>query len=147
MHAKYDHVQTSDRDDHPSQPNFQSPNEVRRLPASPLHWWRTRRPHGFGRRDVKAVRAALLEVEIVNDVDWLRAVTGHPSTAIGVAVRQLNAYGMTSPVIDAVVSAVCCCALEGNPAARVVVSSALRRRKKIDPFCHELCLLWRAARF
>ncbi len=89
---------------------------------------------------------ALLGVE-VNDVDWPLAVTGHPATAIRVAVRHLHAYGMTSPVIDAVVSAVSCCALEGNHAARVVVSSALRRRKKIDPFCHELCLLWRAARF
>lgn len=146
MHAKHEHLQTSDRNVRPSHPNFRSPNEPRQLPASPLHWWRTRRPQSFGRHDVKAIRLALLGVR-VNDADWLRAVTGHPSTAIGVAVRHLHAYGMTSPVIDAVVSAVICCALEGNHAARVVVSSALRRRKKIDPFCHELCLLWRAARF
>jgi hypothetical protein len=116
------------------------------LPASPLHWWRTRRPQSFGRRDVKAIREALLGVE-VNDVDWPLAVTGHPAIAIRVAVRHLHAYGMTSPVIDAVVSAVSCCALEGNHDARVAVSSALSRRKKIDPFCHELFLLWRAARF
>jgi len=96
---------------------------------------------------VKAIRAALLGVEIVNEVDWLRAVTGHPATAIGVAIRQLSAYGMTSPVIDAAVSAVLCCAIEGNHAARVLISSALRRREKIDPLCQELIMLWRAARF
>ncbi|SRR5258707_9255592 len=146
MHTKNQHVHNPDRDDYLSHPSFRSPKEPRQLPASPLHWWRTRRPQSFGRRDVKAIREALLGVE-VNDVDWPLAVTGHPATAIRVAVRHLHAYGMTSPVIDAVVSAVSCCALEGNHAARVVVSSALRRRKKIDPFCHELCLLWRAARF
>jgi hypothetical protein len=146
MHAKHEHARNSDRAN-ASQPRFRSPNEPRQLPASPLHWWRTRRPQGYGRHDVKAIRAALLEVGIVNDVDWLRAVTGDPATAIGVAVRQLNAYGMISPVTDAVVSAVLCCAIEGDHAARIVISSALRRRKKIDPLCHELCLLWRAARF
>jgi hypothetical protein len=146
MHTKYQHVHNPDRDAYLSHLRFRSPNEPRQLPASPLHWWRTRRPQTFGRHEVKAIREALLGME-VNDVDWPLAVTGHPATAIGVAVRHLHAYGMTSPVIDAVVSAVCCCALEGNHAARVVVSSALRRRKKIDPFCHELCLLWRAACF
>ena len=146
MRTKYQHVHNPDRDAYLSHLRFQTPNEPRQLPASPLHWWRTRRPQSFGRREVKAIREVLLGVE-VNDVDWLRAVTGHPAAAIGVAVRHLHAYGMTSPVIDAVVSAVCCCALEGNHAARVVVSSALRRRKTIDPFCHKLCLLWRAACF
>ena len=146
MHTKYQHVHNPDRDAYLSHLRFRSPNEPRQLPASPLHWWRTRRPQTSGRREVKAIREALLGVE-VNDLDWLRAVTGNPAAAIGVAVRHLHAYGMTSPVIDAVVSAVCCCALEGNHAARVVVSSALRRRRTIDPFCHELCLLWRAARF
>jgi hypothetical protein len=144
MHAKYEHVQNSD--DRRSRPNFRSLNAPKQLTASPLHWWRIRRPQGFGRHDVKAIRAALFGVEIVDDVDWLRAVAGDPATAIGVAVRQLKAYGMTSPVIDAAVSAVLCCALEGDHAARVLISSALRRRKKIDPFCHQLCLLWRAAR-
>ena len=145
MHAKYEHV--TDQPDRPSQQSFRSPNNLQQLPISPLHWWRTRRPQGFGRHDVKAIRAALLGVEIVNEVDWLRAVTGHPATAIGVAIRQRSAYGMTSPVIDAAVSAVLCCAIEGNHAARVLISSALRRREKIDPLCQELIMLWRAARF
>jgi hypothetical protein len=146
MHTKHRHVYYLDRGDYLSHLGFRSPNEARQLPASPLHWWRTRRPRTFGRREVKAIRGALLEIE-VNDVDWLLAVTGNPAAAVGVAVRHLHAYGMTAPVIDAVVSAVICCALEGNHAARVVVSSALRRRKEIDPPFYELCLLWRAARF
>jgi hypothetical protein len=114
---------------------------------APLHWWRTRNPQDFDDRHVKAIRRALLRTKIVDDGAWMRAVTGEPATAIGVALQALKVLGMKDPVIDAVVSAVLCCALEGDPAARVVILSALSRRKKIDPRCHKLKLLWRRARF
>jgi hypothetical protein len=146
MPKKYKFVSNPDRDDYRSHLSFRSINEPQQLPVSPLYWWRTRRPRTLGRREVKAIRVALLR-EAVNDVDWLLAVTGDPAAAIGVAVRHMHTYGMTSPIIDVVISAACCCAIEGNHAAKIVVSSALRRRKEIDPPCHELCLLWRAARF
>jgi hypothetical protein len=147
MHAKYGHVQNSDRGDGRSPPNVPSINAPSQLPGPPLHWWRTQRPQNLSRRDVKAIRAALLRIDIVHDVDWLRAATGHPAMAIGVAIKGLKVFGMTNPVVDAVVSAVLCCALEGDHAAKVLISSALRRRKKIDPRCHELSLLWISARF
>lgn len=86
-------------------------------------------------------------MRIPGEVDWLRAVTGDPATAIGIAVRQMQAYGMTCPLVDAALSAVLCCALEADSAAHVVVESALRRRRKIDPACAELILEWRAVRF
>lgn len=77
----------------------------------------------------------------------MRAVTGDPATAIGIAVRQLKVYGMTSSVVDDAVSAVLCVAIEGDGAARTLVESALRRRRKIDPRCDELVLAWHAAKF
>jgi hypothetical protein len=117
------------------------------IERAPLHWWRTRKPQDFDDRHVKAIRTALLRTEIIDDSDWLRAVTGEPATAIGVALKALKVLGMNDPMIDAVVSAVLCCALEGDPAARVLILSALSRRKKIDPRCHKLKLLWRRARF
>jgi hypothetical protein len=77
----------------------------------------------------------------------MKAVGGDPAIAIGVAIRQLSAYGMKSSIIDAAVSAVLCCAIEGDVAARAVVESALRRRWKIDPRCADLILAWRSIRF
>lgn len=114
---------------------------------SPVEWWRTRKPKGFGRSDVKIIRAHLLKVQNVNDVDWIRAVTGDPAAAIGVAVRQLRAYGMKSPIVDAAVSAVLCCAIEGDSAAPVLILSALRRRSKIDPLSYKLIPPWLTVRF
>jgi len=145
MRTKYEYV--ADREIRSPQTSPKSPDNNRRFPVSPLHWWHTRKPQSFDRHDVKAIRVALFRVDIANEFDWLRAITGHPATAIRVAIRQLNQCGMTSPTIDATVSAVLCCAIEGDHAARVLISSALRRRQKIDPLCQELILLWRAARF
>lgn len=142
MNAKYEQL--------PSARNYnasQLVNVPRHTPISPEAWWRTRKPQTLSRHDVKAIRGALLTKKIPNEIDWLRAVTGDPATAIGVAVRQLNSYGMTSPIVDAAVSAALCCAIEGDNAARAVVESALRRRCKIDPSCDELILCWRARSF
>lgn len=143
---QYNHIPDSDRDTHPSQSRVRSLPPPQQLPGSPLHWWRARRPQSFSRSDVKAIRAHLLRTETVNDIDWMQAVTGDPATAIGIAVRQMQAYGMTCPLVDAALSAVLCCAIEGDSAARAVVESALRRRRKIDPICAELILAWRSVR-
>ncbi len=101
--------------------------------TSPLYWWRTLQPKDLGRWNVRAIRAALLQVDVVDDGDWLHAVTGCPAEAIGVAIRVLKTFGMNNPITDAVVSAALCCALEGDHAARELVLSALRRRQKIGP--------------
>jgi len=133
------------RNDRSSGPSVQSLHAPLHPPV--LHWWRTCKPHHLGRHHVKAIRAALLGIRIPGESDWLPAVTGDQAMAIGIAVRQLQAYGMTSPLVDAAVSAAFCIAIEGDPAARTVVVSALRRRRKIDPLCAELIMSWRVARF
>jgi hypothetical protein len=143
MPARSEH----DREDRSSESSIHSLPAPLQLPVLPAHWWRTRKPRSLGRHHVKAIRAALLGIRIPGESDWLRAVTGDQATAIGIAVRQLQAYGMTSPIVDAALSAVLCCAIEGDSAARAVVESALRRRRKIDPLCAELIMSWRAARF
>jgi cardiolipin synthase len=51
-------------------------------------------------------------------------------------------------VIDGLaLSAVLACALEGDPASAILISSALRRRSKFDPSCRQLSLLWLVAKF
>lgn len=119
----------------------------RRGVVTPAIWWRTRAPQTVSRNDIRTVRASLLKTKLPHEADWLYAITGDPAIAIGVAVRQLNAYGMLCPLVDIAMAAVHCCAIEGNAAARAVVESALRRRRRFDPFCDELLLQWRAASF
>lgn len=120
---------------------------VHRLAAPPTHWWRIRSPDDFSSKDVRAIRVALLRTDIVNDADWFRAVGGDAAAAIGIAIKTLKSHGMRNPVTDAVISAVLCCALEDDPAAKVVMLSVLRRRAKIDPTCYGLRLRWLHKRF
>jgi hypothetical protein len=117
------------------------------IELSPLRWWRSRAPQNLDRRHVRRIRWALLRTDPVHDCDWMRAVAGDPAAAIGVGIRILKTHGMTNPLIDVVMSAVLCCALEDDHASRVVISSALRRRRKIDPRCNDLILPWLEARF
>jgi len=118
---------------------------IRALPceASPLHWWRMRGPRSLRRSDVRILRGHLLCTEAMNDPDWFRAATGDAAAAIGVAMRTMHATGMTNPSVDVALSAVLCCALEGDPATPAVIRSALNRRSRFDPRCSELSRIWR----
>jgi hypothetical protein len=113
----------------------------------PIHWWRIRPPKDLGGEDVRAIRRALLSTDLVNDPDWFRAVGGDAANAIGIAVKTLKINGLKNSATDAVMSAVLCCAIEGDPAAKMVMISALRRRSKIDPICYGLRLRWLHFRF
>ncbi len=128
-------------------PNAEVRAPLARLEAPPTHWWRTRSPYDFSMRDVGAIRRTLLRTDLVNECDWFRAVGGDAAAAIGIAIKGLKSHGMRNPVTDAVVSAVLCCAVEGDAAAKVVMISALRRRAKIDPICYGLRLRWLNAKF
>ena len=118
---------------------------IRVLPhkASPLHWWRTRRPRSFRRSDVRILRTCLLRSDTVADLDWLSAATGDAAAAAGVAIRAMHTAGMTNSVVDTALSAVLCCALEGDPTAPIILRSALNRRSRFDPSCTELSRIWR----
>jgi hypothetical protein len=106
-----------------------------------------RSPYDFSKRDVRAIRETLLRTDLVEDANWFRAVGGDAAQAIGIALKALKINGMRSPLSDAVMSAVLCCAVEGDPAAKVAMLSALWRRAKIDPICRGLRLRWLNARF
>jgi hypothetical protein len=120
---------------------------ARRPVAPPTNWWRMRSPYDLGKKDVRAIREALLRSDLVGDAGWFPAVGGDAAQAIGIAIKALKISGMRNPLTDAVMSAVLCCAVEGDPAAKVVMLSALRRRAKIDPICHGLRLRWLNVRF
>ena len=109
---------------------------------SPLLWWRTRPPQDLSYCDVQTIREVLLGSDPIGDYDWLPALAGDSAAAIGVAIRVLKAHGMSNPLIDRAMSAVLCCLLEDDRASIALMTSALRRRAKIDPQCHDLWQLW-----
>ncbi|MGM4963076.1 hypothetical protein AB7714_06185 [Tardiphaga sp. 1201_B9_N1_1] len=147
MPAKYKRISADEIETNGS--NVAAPSTPNILPfansTNPLHWWRSRTPHAFRGKDVMVIRQALLLADPV-DFDWMRAITGSSPTAIRIAVEQLKNHRITASVIDDVVSAVLCCALEGNAASSILISAALRRRSKIDPACLTLSSLWLVAR-
>lgn len=116
------------------------------LPFSPLCWWRTRRPSSLLCRGIRGIREVLLGTEISGEADWYRAILGDAPAAIRIAVKQMSERRITAPEVDLALSAVLACALEGDPACAVVLSSALRRRSKCDPSCRRLSALWLTAK-
>jgi hypothetical protein len=116
-------------------------------PFSPLIWWRTRKPSVLLCRGISGIREALLGTEIHGEPDWYRAILGDAAVAIRVAVAQMKGRKITATEVDLALSAVLACALEGDPASAILISSALRRRSKFDPSCRQLSLLWLVAKF
>lgn len=115
--------------------------------SSPLQWWRTREPMTFHPRELRPLRMALMATCLAAEPDWRRAILGNTPIAIGIAVRQMKFHPITAPEVDLSVSAVLACAIEGNATSAILLSSALRRRAKIDPACRPLSDLWLVATF
>lgn len=116
-------------------------------PFSPLTWWRTKPPSALLCRGVGGIREALIGTEIHGEPDWHRAILGEAAVAIRIAVKQMKERKITATEIDLALSAVLACALEGEPASAILISSALRRRSKCDRSCRNLSLLWLVAKF
>lgn len=125
--------------------DFQKTDPLYRpLPGSrfPFGWWRMRDPVSFNARDLTILRKILLRTPFAAEPDWHRAITGDAATAIGIAAHQMLSRSIAAPEIDLSVTAVLACALESDAASRVLISSALRRRAKIDPTCKCLSEKW-----
>ncbi len=116
-------------------------------PASPLIWWRTRRPDQFTGKDSAVLRWALLQSNIAEEPHWSEAVIGKVTAAINVAVRRLKTRPIDHPEVDLALSAMLACALDHDVTSGILISSALRRRSKIDPRCRLLSDLWLIADF
>ncbi|MDA9509422.1 hypothetical protein XI09_33260 [Bradyrhizobium sp. CCBAU 11386] len=116
--------------------------QIRSRSISPLHWWRIRPPHEMDLLDVRTIRSELLKLDVCAHHSWLNAVLGDAAAAIGIALAALRDCGMTNPLVDAAMSTVVCCALEGDKAGVTVVLSALRRRQRIDNRCCRLVTAW-----
>ncbi len=117
-------------------------DHVRSRLTTPSHWWRIRPPHEMDLLDVRTIRSELLKLDACPHPSWQDAVMGDAAAAIGIALTALRDCGMTNPFVDAALSTVVCCAIEGDKAAITVVLSALRRRQRIDSRCCQLVAAW-----
>jgi hypothetical protein len=117
------------------------------VPNSPLRWWRTREPVSFSRKDLAPLRRCLIRTTIISEPEWIEAATGDAVAAIAVGVRLLKNHVIGAVEVDLALSAALACAIEGDATSPILISSALRRRSKIDPACRCLSELWRDARF
>jgi hypothetical protein len=116
-------------------------------PDSPLRLWRTREPASFSRKDIAPLRRCLLKATTIAEPEWIDAAAGDVIAAIAVGIKLLNRHVIGAIEIDLALSAVLACAIEGDATSPVLISSALRRRSKLDPACRCLSELWLEARF
>jgi len=99
--------------------------------TSPLAWWRTVPPSRLGATHRYALRRSLSQIAILGQPGWQRAVAGDAAEAIGIAL-PLILSGESGSRLDIVMSAVLLCALQGNPAAALLLAHALDSRSHQD---------------
>jgi hypothetical protein len=108
----------------------------------PLSWWRTRRAQEFRHVDITIARAMLNRSAIVGEPHWHLGARGDKAVAIGVAVRVQRRSGNNQVLIDVAMTAVLCCALEGDLASALLLSGTLKRLAASCPHCEELSNSW-----
>jgi hypothetical protein len=128
----------------PVRPAAASPtvSAERQDPDSPLIWWRTRTPTEFDAKDSTTLRRVLNRTTTADEPNWPRAIAGQITTAIWIAVDRLKKRKITHLEIDLALSALLACAIDGDVTAEILISSALRRRGRIEPACRNLADLW-----
>jgi hypothetical protein len=113
-------------------------------PSHPLAWWRTRPAQSFKRCDVVAARRVLMKSAIIGEPDWLRGVRGDAPTTLGIALRVRREKGPGCVCFDLAMTAVLCVAVEGNAAAALLLSAALKAIATSDPSADPLSSSWLA---
>jgi hypothetical protein len=110
--------------------------------TTPLAWWRTL-PSGLLRdAEVLLVRATLDKIDVVNGSQaFTTALRGDASAAIAVALSRLPIEETTLEV-DLAMTAVLRGALDGDPAAALVLSHVIGRAELHRPFATELSASW-----
>jgi hypothetical protein len=108
----------------------------------PLSWWRVRPAHAFKDCDVFIARHFLRKSAILGEAHWFLGAAGDAPVAIGVANRIARRQRPNLVSLDLAMTAVLCVALEGDTAATLLLSAALKRRSDIDPLCGQLSDTW-----
>lgn len=113
----------------------------------PLMWWRTRQPQSFTEKDLSPLRCSLIGTTALSDPEWPEAIAGGPVATLSIGLRMLRRHGIGAREIDLAISAALACAIEGDATSPILISSALRRRSKLEPACLRLSERWLSTRF
>jgi hypothetical protein len=108
----------------------------------PLSWWRVRPSYAFKDSDVFVARHLLRKSAIIGEPYWFLGAAGDAPVAVGVAIRIERRRRPNLVSLDFAMTAVLCVALEGDTAAALLLSAALKRRSDIDPLCAALSDTW-----
>lgn len=108
----------------------------------PFSWWRVRAPDDFKKVDVFVARHILRKSAIIGEPHWFLGAAGDAAIAINVARRAQTRDGVSLVSLDVAMTAVLCIALEGDVAAALFLSAALKRRSEFDSRCAALSDGW-----
>jgi hypothetical protein len=92
---------------------------------NPLTAWRTVRAGQFTSEDLVAIKELLSRTALFGNSKWDEAVAGGVPSAIAVAVSFIP-IAVITPQIDLALTALVRFAIEGDPAAAIVLSNILR---------------------
>lgn len=119
--------------------------------ASPLIYWRTKRPDQLFRKDAAEIRLALAGTHLDCEPRWERTIMseheGDEAVALDILVRMTRRFPIDAPELDLGVSVTLANALLGKTASSILLSWILRHRSKIDPPCALYSDLWLIANF
>jgi hypothetical protein len=101
--------------------------------------WRTKSADGFDEADMAAMTRCFNVVALHGEARWFEAVQGNAAAACGIALRMPNEWVFS---LDLAMTAVALCALKGNSAAALVVSTILRRQPGADRNTARLATSW-----
>lgn len=107
-----------------------------------LDWWRTHAAEVLRKADGERIRMSLRAYQESSDPRWAHAVEGDVAAAVGIAIRVVWRCEPLGVSIDAALSALLACALDGDATAVFLLSAALDRRAKSCPECVRLADSW-----
>jgi hypothetical protein len=99
----------------------------RRYDLPPLRWWRGDAPDRLDRSAAAELRQTLSRIRVPALTNWRAAARGEACVAVRIALGVASHPGAPDWLIDCAGSALLLCALEGSPAAGMVLAY-LRRR-------------------
>jgi hypothetical protein len=114
-------------------------------PDAPTRWWKSMPSDLRDAASLEQMKAAAAEIPLPGGTRWRRAAAGEAPAAIGI-VLEGDRRRMCGRKLDLAMTLLAICALEGNDAACVVLSHAIRRVRDAGPAEARIAMSWLAFR-
>lgn len=124
-----------------SKPGSGSRPDVLDSAFDPWSLWRTLRAEQFNAQDLQTIRRLLTKTVLLGQPKWEEAARGDAPAAVAVAVSFFPMDEVTVPA-DLAMTALIRCAIEGDPAAAIVISNVLRNLPGCFAFHRQIATSW-----